>query len=236
MIHDKAHCRLESIDTIVGKMAIAVNSDAIIESLQQVYSNLILAYDAMLDGWSRALDLRDKETEGHSARVTQLSVSLAKAMGVSPADLIHVHRGALLHDVGKIGVPDRILLKPGPLTQDEWQVMHKHPVYAFEWLSGISFLREALDIPYCHHERLDGSGYPRGLMGEEIPLLARIFAVVDVWDALTHDRPYRAAWPEGKALSYIDMLAGRQLDPDVVSVFLEIAEDQTSTTRSLIAV
>jgi len=152
--------------------------------------------------------------------VTELTLKLAESMGISKQDLVHVRRGALLHDIGKLGVPDQILLKPDKLTNEEWEIMHQHPNYALEMLKPISYLRPALDIPYCHHEKWDGSGYPRGLKGEQIPLMARIFAVVDVWDALTSDRPYRPAWTEEKALEYIREQAGLHFDPDIVDAFL----------------
>jgi HD-GYP domain-containing protein (c-di-GMP phosphodiesterase class II) len=181
---------------------------------------LMLAYDSTLEGWSQALDLRDKETEGHTRRVTVATARLAQQMGLGAGELVHVKRGAMLHDIGKMGIPDSILLKPGPLTEEEWKVMRLHPVYAYKMLSPIPFLRPAIDIPYCHHEKWDGSGYPSGLKGEEIPLAARIFMVVDVWDALRSDRPYRRAWSEEKVRGYIGKLAGTHFDPDVVQAFL----------------
>ena len=167
------------------------------------------------------MDLRDHETEGHSQRVTTMTLRLARAMGVGEAELVHVRRGALLHDLGKIGIPDHILLKPDKLTDEEFAVIRRHPVYAMEMLSPIAFLRPALDIPYCHHEKWDGSGYPRGLKGTQIPLAARIFAAVDIWDALRFDRPYRKAWPEDRVLEYINSLAATDLDPDVVQALLQ---------------
>ena len=181
---------------------------------------LAQAYDGTIEGWSRALDLRDHETEGHSQRVTEMTVTLARAFGMSEEELVHVRRGALLHDIGKMGVPDSILLKPGPLTEEEWVVMRRHPVYAYEMLSEVSFVRPALEIPHCHHEKWDGTGYPRGLAGDNIPLAARLFAVVDVWDALRSDRPYRSAWPIEKTRDHIASLAGTHFDPQAVAVFL----------------
>jgi response regulator RpfG family c-di-GMP phosphodiesterase len=210
----------EFLEALAGQAAVAVHNGRLVEELRRANLSLQLAYDATLAGWSRALDLRDRETEGHTQRVTELTVRLAQAMGVPEAELVHIRRGALLHDIGKLGIPDAILLKPGPLSEEEWEVMRRHPDYAFRWLAGIEFLRPALDIPYCHHERWDGGGYPRGLKGEEIPLAARIFAVVDVFDALTSDRPYRKAWSRDEALRYIHEQAGRQFDPKVVEVFL----------------
>jgi putative nucleotidyltransferase with HDIG domain len=166
--------------------------------------------------------LRDRETEGHTRRVTELTMQLAERMGISPQEMIHVRRGALLHDIGKLGVPDQILLKPGPLTDEEWVIMRQHPTYAFNMLLPITYLRPALDIPYCHHEKWDGSGYPRGQRGEQIPLAARLFAIVDVWDALRSDRPYRASWSSGKTRAYILDQSGKHFDPRVVDVFLDM--------------
>jgi len=183
---------------------------------------LVTAYERTIEGWSRALDLRDKETEGHSSRVTAHTLRLAAALGIGEGELLHVRRGALLHDIGKMGIPDRILLKPGPLTEQEWEIMRRHPDFARDLLEPIAHLRPALDIPYCHHEKWDGSGYPRGLKGEEIPLAARVFAVVDVWDALTSDRPYRPAWSQERAREQIRNDAGRHFDPQVVTAFLDL--------------
>jgi len=197
------------------------------ESIVALNSELVHAYDATIEGWSRALDLRDHEAEGHSRRVTEMTLRLAVAVGIPPEDLIHVRRGALLHDIGKMGVPDRILLKPGLLDAGEWEIMRRHPDLAREMLTPTAFLHPALDIPYCHHEKWDGTGYPRGLRGEEIPLPARLFALVDVWDALTSDRPYRSAWPREGVLDHLRSLAGTHFDPAIVSVFLRLmrAED-----------
>lgn len=190
------------------------------QALQKSSEELQAAYEATLQGWSTALELRERETAGHSQRVVRLTLDIAHLMGIRGEDLIHIQRGALLHDIGKMGIPDRILLKPEPLTEDDWAIMHQHPVYAYKLLSRIPYLLPALDIPYCHHERWDGSGYPRGLKGEEIPLTARIFAVIDVWDALSSDRPYRPAWSKDAILSYLRNQAGKQFDPKVVEVFL----------------
>lgn len=192
--------------------------------LRHANRELSLAYDATMEGWVRLLDLRDKETEGHTQRVTEMTFQLARVMGISEAEIIHIRRGALLHDVGKIGIPDSILLKPDRLTDDEWQIMHRHPVLVYEMLSPIAYLRPALDIPYCHHEKWDGTGYPHGLRGEQIPLAARIFAVVDVWDALRIDRPYRKGWSEDKVLEYIREHAGKHFDPQVVEAFLRLID------------
>jgi len=183
---------------------------------------LAVAYDTTIEGWARALELRDQEAEGHSQRVTELALRLARAMGISEEYLVLFRRGALLHDIGKMGIPDVILLKPDALTEEEWTIMRKHPIYAYDMLSPIAYLRPALDIPYCHHEKWDGTGYPRGLKGDQIPLAARIFAVVDVWDALRSDRPYRAAWPEEEVWEYIREQSGKHFDPQVVEAFLKI--------------
>ena len=212
--------RLDFMETLAGQIAIAIDSATLYEDLQQSNNELTLAYDATIEGWSHALDLRDKETEGHTQRVTDLTMRLAWSMGISEEDMIHIRRGALLHDIGKLGVPDNILLKPGPLTDEEWVSMRKHPQFALEMLSPITYLHSALDIPYCHHERWDGTGYPRGLQKEEIPLSARIFALIDVWDALISDRPYRKAWTKEKALNYIKEETGHHFDPQVVEAFL----------------
>jgi putative nucleotidyltransferase with HDIG domain len=212
---------LDFLNALANQAAIAIDNSSLFNDLQHSNVELIQAYDATIQGWSRALDLRDKETEGHTQRVTELTMKLGRQFGLPEEELVHVRRGALLHDIGKMGVPDGILLKPGPLTDEEWVVMRKHTAFAYEMLSPILYLRPALDIPYCHHEKWDGSGYPRGLSGDQIPFAARIFAVVDVWDALTSDRPYRAAWPKEKVLDYIRSLAGTHFDPQVVKICLE---------------
>lgn len=188
-------------------------------------AELELAYETTLEGWSAALDLRDKETEGHTQRVTTMTIELAKRIGLSSSELVNVRRGALLHDIGKMGVPDHILLKPDKLSEAEWEIMKKHPVYAYDLLSHIAYLRKALDIPYCHHEKWDGTGYPRGLEGANIPLTARIFSVVDVYDALTSDRPYRNRWPRERALEYIRAQSGLHFDPKVVDSFWEMINE-----------
>lgn len=208
-------------ETLAGQAAIAIDSNRLFEDLERTNLELTLAYDATIEGWAHALDLRDEETEGHSQRVTEMTVMLAHALGVPEEKLLHIRRGALLHDIGKMGVPDSILLKPGKLNDGEWEVMRRHPHYAYEMLSNIDYLRPALNIPYFHHEKWDGDGYPARLEGEAIPLEARIFTVVDVYDALTSDRPYRAAWSTAKALSYIDAAKGSQFDPQVVELFLK---------------
>jgi len=188
-------------------------------NIEQAHLQLLAAYDATIEGWSRAMDLRDKETEGHTQRVTILSEKLARQAGIKDEDLIYIRRGALLHDIGKLGVPDSILLKSDKLTGEEWAIMRNHPQYAYDMIHPIEYLRPALDIPYCHHEKWDGSGYPRGLKGEEIPLAARIFAIIDVWDALTSDRPYRMAWDKEKTMKYINEQSGKHFDPHIVELF-----------------
>ena len=195
-------------------------------NVEEEHRKLQLAYDATIEGWSHAMDLRDKETEGHTQRVTELTLKMAHALHIGEENLAHIRRGALLHDIGKLGVPDSILLKEGKLTDEEWVIMRKHPIYAHEMLSQIDYLRPALDIPYCHHEKWDGTGYPRGLKGEEIPLAARMFAIVDVWDAVTSDRPYRAAWSKEQALAYIIEHSGTQFDPEIVQVFLKVIKKE----------
>jgi putative nucleotidyltransferase with HDIG domain len=210
------------LEALAGQAAIAIDNTTLVQDLQHTNVELSQAYNSTIEGWSHALDLRDKETEGHTQRVTELTLELARGFDFSEAELEHIRRGALLHDIGKMGVPDSILLKEGKLTDEEWNVMRKHPEFAHEMILPITYLRPALDIPYCHHERWDGSGYPRGLKGEEIPLTARIFAVVDVWDALTSDRPYRAAWSREQTLAYLQAGAGSHFDPQVVKVFVDL--------------
>ncbi len=218
---------LNFLETLAGQAAIAIESTTLFEDLQRTNEELLQAYDSTIEGWSHALDLRDKETEGHTQRVAELTLELARAIGIGDRELIYIRWGALLHDIGKMGVPDGILLKEGPLTESEWVIMRQHPVHAHEMLRTIQYLRPALDIPYCHHEKWDGTGYPRGLKREEIPLVARLFAVVDVWDALTSDRPYRAAWLPGKTLAHIQAGAGNHFDPHVVEVFVDLIMQKT---------
>ena len=208
-------------EMLAGQAAMAIDSGRAFEDLQRANLELRLAYDATIEGWSHAMDLRDRETEGHTQRVTDMTVELARAAGLPEEEIVHVRRGALLHDIGKIAVPDCILRKEGKLTEDEWAVMRQHPQHAYDMLSSIRYLRPALDIPYCHHEKWDGSGYPRGLKGEQIPLSARLFTVVDVWDALRSDRPYRQCWPEEQVLEHLRRSAGTHLDPRAVGLFVE---------------
>ena len=225
-IHDNEW--LDFLEALAGQAAISIDNAALFDELQRSNLELILAYEATIDGWSRAMDMRDKETEGHTQRVTQLTYQLAQAMGLEDEELAHIRRGAMLHDIGKMGVPDDILLKPGRLNQTEEIAMKKHPQYAYEMLSTIKYLKSSLDIPYCHHEKWDGTGYPRGLVGDQIPLAARLFAVVDVWDALISDRPYRPSWSKDKAIEYIREQSGKHFDPDIVRIFMAtIVADQS---------
>ncbi|MGB7539909.1 MAG: HD domain-containing phosphohydrolase [Anaerolineales bacterium] len=215
---------IDFLKIIAEQAAIAIDNASLFENMQRSNLELFQAYDATIEGWSRALDMRDKETEGHTQRVSDLAIRLARAFGLSETELVQVRWGALLHDIGKMGVPDEILHKPGPLTDSEWVIMKRHPLLAYEMLSPIHYLRFALDIPYRHHEKWDGTGYPLGLKGAEIPLMARIFSVVDVWDALRSDRPYRSAWPADRVREHIRSMAGTQFDPQVVKSFLELED------------
>ena len=213
------------LQTVATQAAIAIDNSEMFQGLQKLNTDLLLAYDETIEGWAAALELRDHDTEGHSRRVTECAVRMAAEAGFSQIELAHVRRGAILHDIGKIYVPDEILRKPGPLDDKEWIIMREHPLVAFELLSRVKYLAPALDIPYCHHERWDGKGYPRGLKGEEIPLAARLFAVADVYDALTSDRPYRKAWSRDKALEYIREQSGKHFDPKAVVLFFQTLED-----------
>ncbi|GAB4460139.1 MAG: hypothetical protein Kow0070_15970 [Anaerolineales bacterium] len=222
---------MQFLQTLSGQAAIAIDNSQLFENLQRSNQEIRQAYDTTLEGWARALELRDRETEGHTRRVTRLTMDLARYMNVSEDSLVNIYRGVLLHDIGKMGVPDQILRKTGPLNDTEWTEMRMHPQYAFDLLSPIPYLRPALDIPYCHHEHWDGSGYPRGLKGEQIPLAARIFSVVDIWDALLSDRPYRKAWSREKVIAYIKEISGTILDPQVVEAFLKMLAEQGEVNR-----
>jgi putative nucleotidyltransferase with HDIG domain/PAS domain S-box-containing protein len=213
---------IDFLYSLAGQSTIAVDNAHLFEDLERSNLELSQAYDATIEGWSRALDLRDKETEGHTQRVTELTLELARAYGLPDSELQYIRWGALLHDIGKMGIPDNILLKPDKLTEEEWARMKKHPTFAYEMLLPIAYLKSSLDIPYCHHEKWDGTGYPRGLKGEDIPLSARLFSVVDVWDALRSDRPYRQGWTKEKTLEHIISLSGTHFDPTVVKYFLTI--------------
>lgn len=215
---------LDLITAFANQAAVAIDNADLFEDLQRSNRNLERAYQATLEGWVHALDLRDKETEGHTQRVTILTERLARSMGVDGEALVHITRGALLHDIGKMGIPDSILLKKGALTEEERTIIRKHPVYAYEMLNPIEFLRPAIDIPYCHHEKWDGTGYPRGLKGMEIPFAARIFPVIDVWDALISDRPYRQGLPPEEVRIHIQRDSGKHFDPHVVRAFMEMED------------
>jgi HD-GYP domain-containing protein (c-di-GMP phosphodiesterase class II) len=218
--------KLEILQMAGESIAFAIDHTTMMEALKRRNEELTSTYTATIEGLSRALELRDLETDGHTRRVSALTVRLAEQMQI-PADLrAPIQQGALLHDIGKLGIPDAVLLKPGSLTPHEWKVMQQHPLYAYNILAPIISLRQALDIPLYHHERWDGSGYPYGLSGEQIPLSARLFAVVDVYDALTSDRPYRSAWTRSQAIDYLREQAGRQFDPNVVSHFLSLIKEK----------
>jgi HD-GYP domain-containing protein (c-di-GMP phosphodiesterase class II) len=221
---------LSFLEMLGGQAAIAIDNATLFSDLQRSNTEITSAYDATIDGWSRALDMRDHETEGHTQRVTEKTLQLAQRIGIPKSEMIHIRRGATLHDIGKMGIPDRILHKPGPLTAEEWNTMRQHPQFACALLTPIDYLRPAKDIPCYHHERWDGSGYPSGLKGEEIPLPARLFAVVDVFDALTSDRPYRSAWSKKAAMNYIQEQAGTLFDPAITPTFLDLIaqEDRRS--------
>ena len=226
---------LRFLEMLGGQAAIAIDNAFLFSNLQRSNSEITSAYDATIEGWSRALDMRDHETEGHTQRVVQLTIRLAKKIQIPSTNLIHLRRGAALHDIGKMGIPDSILLKPGPLTGEEWDIMRQHPSYAYELLSPIDYLRPAMDIPCHHHERWDGGGYPSGLKEEEIPLPARLFAVVDVFDALVSDRPYRSAWPKHAALDYIREGARKHFDPAIVTSFLKLVKENGSSIQAISA-
>jgi len=213
---------LEFLQSLAIRAAIAIENAALFNELQRSNTELILAYDTTLEGWSYALEMRDQETQGHTQRVVRMTREIAQRFGIREEQLVHITRGALLHDIGKMAISDSVLMKSGPLTDEERELMHKHPVYAMEMLSPIAYLQPALDIPYCHHERWDGTGYPRGLKGPQIPLAARIFAVADTWDALINARRYHEAWPREKVCAHIEERGGSHFDPEVVAVFLQM--------------
>lgn len=200
----------------------------VLRGIENPYQELSVAYNKTIIGLTKVLELRDLETKGHSERVTNMTIRLARAYGIKNKELTNMLRGAILHDIGKIGVPDSILLKKGPLNDEEWVIMRKHVEYSYELLSSIDYLRDAIDIPYCHHEKWDGTGYPRGLKGEDIPIGARIFAIVDVWDALASKRPYRNAWSEKAVLEHISSLSGSHFDPRIVDLFLAVNSETPS--------
>jgi putative nucleotidyltransferase with HDIG domain len=216
---------LDLCAALSSQSALAISNAKLYKQAQQAIVDITKAYNATLEGWSRVLDMRDHVTDKHTHRVADLTVALARKMGIPESELGDIRRGALLHDIGKMGIPDAILQKPDALTQDEWATMQTHPELAYKFLSHINYLALALDIPYCHHEKWDGTGYPRKLKGEEIPVAARIFAVVDVFDALTSDRPYRKAWKKKDALAYIQEQSGKHFYPDAVNAFLEMVDE-----------
>ena len=212
---------IDIFEELVGQASMAVDNSILFNKLNRANLDLLLAYNETIEGWSRALDLRDKETEGHSLRVTEMTLNLAHHFDFSETEIANLRYGALLHDIGKMGVSDSILLKPEKLTADEFIKIQKHTTYAYELLFPIKHLRQSIEIPYCHHEKWDGTGYPRGLIGEQIPLSARLFAIVDVWDALRSDRPYRKGWPKEKTVEHISSLSGTHFDPHVVEIFIK---------------
>jgi len=212
--------KFEFLQALAAQAAIAIDNATLFNELQTSNVELVIAYDSTIESWGKALNLRDRETEDHTQRVTEMTLRLLRIYGMNEKELVHVRRGALLHDIGKMGVPDSILMKKGPLTPEEEEIMHKHSLHAFDILMPIAYLRPALDIPYCHHEKWDGSGYPRGLKGEQIPLAARIFALADIWDALISERRYHKAWPREKVVEYIRSHAGTHFDPNLVELFL----------------
>ena len=215
---------LDFLAALAGQAAIAVENGVLVKELQKTSFELRLAYDTTIEGWSRALDLRDRDTEGHTQRVTHAAVKLGRQLGMSEADLIQVRRGAMLHDIGKMAIPDSILLKPGPLTPEEWEEIRQHPRYAYELLRPIDYLGPALDIPHYHHERWDGSGYPDGLKGTGIPLAARLFALIDAFDALISPRPYRPALHKVLARTQILEQSGKHFDPEITAEFIRMLD------------
>lgn len=220
------HEWLKYFETLAGQATLAIENAQLIEGLKKVNEELSYAYDAAIEGWSKAMDLRDKETEGHTQRVTEMTIALARKMGFFEESVAHIRHGALLHDIGKMGIPDSILLKTDVLSEAEFKIMQQHPKFAYEMLQSIAYLRPALEIPHLHHEKWDGTGYPYGLKGENIPLPARMFAIVDVYDALTSDRPYREAWTEQAAIEYIKEQSGKHFDPEVVRVFIDYLREK----------
>ena len=218
----RTHAWMSTLEALAQQAAIAIDNHFLLDALRGSNLELELAYETTLEGWARALELRDYETKGHTDRVTELALDLARELGVKGEDLTHIRRGALLHDIGKIAVSDTILLKEGKCTPEEWALIQQHPEYGYDMLKEIKYLKPSLDIVLYHHEKWDGSGYPRGLSGESIPFSARLFAIIDVWDALTNDRPYHEAWTQEKALAYIQKESGKHFDPRVVTAFNKI--------------
>jgi HD-GYP domain-containing protein (c-di-GMP phosphodiesterase class II) len=212
------------MNMLADQAAIAIENAMLFKSLQSTHTELAATYDATIEGWARALQLRDKETEIHTRRVTEMTMRLARMLHLPETELLHMKRGAILHDIGKVAIPDSILHKPGPLSDGEWKLMRKHPLIAVELLEPVPYLAPALAIPRSHHEKWDGSGYPYGLSGEQIPIAARIFALADVYDALTSNRPYRPAWTPARTLEYLRSQAGQYFDPTLVPNFIEMLD------------
>ena len=197
--------------------------------LTSLYQQMVDLCEDTIQGWVLALELHDGESRAHAFRVAEMSEKLAPHLGLKEPLLFHIRHGALLHDIGKLGVPGNILKKNGPLTEDEWAIMRKHPVLAYEMLASIKFMQPALDIPLYHHEKWDGTGYPHGLREENIPLAARIFALVDVWDALRSKRPYRQeAWSNAQIITYLQKQANLQFYPYLVEVFVQLLSELKS--------
>jgi HD-GYP domain-containing protein (c-di-GMP phosphodiesterase class II) len=226
---------LDFMNMLAGQAAIAIDSAVMFHAFEQSNSALTLAYDATIEGWSKALELRDRETQGHAQRVSEMVCKLAAMLGMAQEQIMQIRRGAALHDIGKMAIPDNILFKPGPLDMQEWEIMQRHPAIALELLKPIPYLAQALDIPLYHHEKWDGTGYPHGLREEQIPLPARLFAVVDVYDALTSNRPYREAWSHADAIDHIKRQSGKHFDPKVVEAFstmIGISQGSQSAPRN----
>lgn len=221
---DPSQQRLELFEMVAGYAAIAIDHQNLQKELERSRTEIIKGFDAIIEGWAKALELRGIEPPGHAQRAVDLTLRLAGELGLSGDTLVELRRGALLHDIGKMGIPDQVLNKGKELTKEERKMLGRHPIDAFDLLGQIDALQSARDIPLHHHERWDGEGYPQGLKGEEIPFQARIFAIVDVWDALSTDRPYRDAWPRDKAVAHIKEQSGKHFDPRVVKAFLKIIE------------
>ena len=223
---------LQTLEALAERGANALGNTLLLRHLQRANNEFSAAYDALIDGWALALELRDFEPKGHTKRVTEMTMEFAHIMGISAAELVNVRRGTMLHDVGKMGIPDSILLKTDSLTDDEWEIMRRHPVIAHEQLSAIEFLRPALIIPYSHHEKWDGTGYPCGLAGEQIPFMARLFALVDVWDSLCSDRPYRKGWPVDRVRTHIRDQGGKHFDPKLADIFVKLLENHDTLRKN----
>jgi HD-GYP domain-containing protein (c-di-GMP phosphodiesterase class II) len=213
-------------ETVAGQLTIALEHVMILDRFKQTNDQLVQAQNNLLAGWARALEYKDRETQGHSDRVTDLTRKLGEKLEISAGDIDIMVQGAVLHDIGKMAIPDSILHKNGPLSPQEWAVMKQHPLYAQEFLKEVNFLEDAMIIPLYHHERWDGSGYPFGMAGKNIPLAARIFAIIDRWDALTHDRPYRKAWTADVTITHLRSIAGTEIDPELVELFIQVVNQE----------